>query len=71
MNSGIRKIIKDGVEEIRNISKSLNMYTLATIACLTLALGLFIQKDLFAGLGWLAAAIISCLSAYREISLKR
>jgi hypothetical protein len=47
------------------------MYTLATIACLTLALGLFIQKDLFAGLGWLAAAIISCLSAYREISLKR
>jgi hypothetical protein len=71
MNSGIRKIIKNGVEEIRKISKSLNMYTLATIVCLALAIGLFLQNDLLAGLGWLAAAVISCLSAYREISLKR
>jgi len=70
MNSGIIKIIKNSIEEIRKISKSLDMYVLATIVCLALAIGLFIQKDIVAGLGWLVAAIISCLSAYREIVLK-
>jgi hypothetical protein len=71
MNSGIRKMIKNGVEKIKKISKSLDMYALATIVCLALAIGLFIQKDTIAGLGWLVAAIISCLSAYREIVLKK
>jgi hypothetical protein len=71
MNSGIRKTIKNGIEEIKKASKSLDMYALATIVCLALAIGFFLQKDMAAGLGWLVAAIISCLSAYREIVLKK
>jgi hypothetical protein len=71
MNTDIIKAKRNNMKEIRKLSKSLNMYALATVICLALAIGLFIQKEPLAGFGWLVAAIISCLSAYREITLKR
>jgi hypothetical protein len=71
MNTDIIKAKRNSMKDIRKISKSLNMYALATVICLALAIGLLIQKEPLAGFGWLVAAIISCLSAYREITLKR
>lgn len=71
MNSDTRKTKKNRIKEIIKMSKSLDLYALATVICLALAIGLFLQKDIIAGLGWLVASLVSALSAYREITLKR
>lgn len=71
MNPDTRKTRKNSIKEIMKMSKSLDLYALATVICLALAIGLFLQKDIIAGLGWLVASLVSALSAYREITLKR
>lgn len=71
MKSDTRQTKKKSIKEIMKMSKSLDLYALATVVCFALAIGLFIQKDHIAGLGWLVASLISAMSAYREITLKR
>ncbi|MCQ6963400.1 hypothetical protein [Methanolobus chelungpuianus] len=71
MNPDTKKTKKNSIREIMKMSKSLDLYALATVICFALAIGLFLQKDLIAGLGWLVASLVSAMSAYREITLKR
>lgn len=71
MNSDTKKTKKNSIRDIMKMSKSLDLYALLTVVCFALAIGLFIQKDHIAGLGWLVASLISAMSAYREVTLKR